>query len=100
MSAYVGARNPDWMAALPDERRLSGLSVPATHDSMALYGGDLAQTQSMSLMTQLMAGIRGIDIRCQHMNNSCLIFHGPIYQRVSLSQVLITLKTFLVQHPK
>lgn len=44
----AGESHTDWMSALPDELRLSDLSVPGTHDSGASRaGGDITLTQSM-----------------------------------------------------
>ena len=37
--ATIGTSNPNWMGEIPNERRLSALSIPATHDTMALSGG-------------------------------------------------------------
>src|SRR5438874_2499396 len=59
----IGYNNSDWMGALPDQLRLSELSIPGTHDSMSFHGGDAVQTQSMPLSTQLESGIRVLDIR-------------------------------------
>ena len=41
--------NPDWMAKIKDETRISRLSIPGTHETMALYWGDAVACQSMSL---------------------------------------------------
>jgi hypothetical protein len=67
----VPALNADWMGNLyakDSTRKLSSLSIPATHDSGCykgglLNGGIFAQTQSMSFAQQLNAGIRAFDLR-------------------------------------
>ena len=51
-------RNWVAMAAIPDDRKLSELSIPGTHDTMAKYGGDVPECQSMTLSQQLASGIR------------------------------------------
>lgn len=94
-----GYRNPRWLTALPDSRRLSELSLPGTHDTMAFYGGDIAQTQTMPLTTQLQAGVRVLDIRLRHYYNSLLLHHGPIYQYANFDDVLATASQFLRENP-
>lgn len=97
--SYNGAVNPKWLTALPDTLRLSQLSLPGTHDSMALYGGDIPQTQSMDLETQLNAGIRVLDIRCWHIANNFQIAHGIVLQNATFSDVLDTVDAFLAANP-
>ncbi|MEA2687549.1 MAG: 1-phosphatidylinositol phosphodiesterase, partial [Candidatus Eremiobacteraeota bacterium] len=58
--------NAQWMTALNNGVLLSELSIPGTHDTMAVYGGDAVAAQTMSLENQLKSGIRLIDIRCWH----------------------------------
>lgn len=94
-----GAHNPDWLTDLPDTLKLSQLSLPGTHDTMSLYGGDIPQTQSMDLREQLEAGIRVLDIRCRHVNDNFLIYHGSVYQNASFTGVLDIVQAFLKQHP-
>jgi hypothetical protein len=52
----------DWMNHIPDSQYLHWMSIPGTHDTMALYGSDLIETQSVNLYSQLLAGIRVLDI--------------------------------------
>src|SRR4051794_16484345 len=65
------ASNPDWMRGLPDGASLAALSVPGTHETMAIHGGAWTQTQEDfgdsggTLAAQLTAGIRMIDIRAR-----------------------------------
>lgn len=92
--------NPAWMARLQDSTLLSELSIPGTHDTMALYGGDAAVTQSMSLDEQLYSGIRAVDIRCAHVNNTCSVHHGIVDQHADLETVLSTLGRFLADNRK
>lgn len=95
-----GYRNTDWMASLPDTRRVSEISMPGTHDSMAFYGGDIPQTQSLPLAEQLASGVRALDIRCRHYYDTFTIHHGFIYQNANFDDVLITVQQFLQAHPK
>lgn len=93
------ASNPRWLTSLRDNVLLSELSIPGTHDTMAFYGGDLAQTQSMSLPNQLQSGIRVLDIRCRNVRNRFPIYHGMVSQRVFFEEVLDMVVDFLKKNP-
>lgn len=114
-----------WMQQIPDNRKLTELSIPGTHGSIARYGlfddpsGFLRRTvahmpllslfadgfrniivdQSLSLEDQLEAGIRVLDIRLRRTKNGLEGYHGPIYQWINFDDVLGTLQHFLKQHP-
>ncbi|XP_072259137.1 1-phosphatidylinositol phosphodiesterase-like [Pyxicephalus adspersus] len=90
---------PDWMSSLPDNLPLSFLAIPGTHDTMAFFGGSLAECQSWSLLNQFNAGVRFLDIRPRHYQNRLPIFHGVSYQRTYFDQVLNDTVTFLKQYP-
>lgn len=68
--------DPDWMGALPDTLRISELSIPGTHDTMAKCGTDMVECQSLKLEHQLVAGIRALDIRARRIWNHFDITHG------------------------
>ena len=97
----------NWMSKLPDDIKLSKLSIPGTHDTMTFHDQDachypiigvLCLTQNMMLYEQLMAGIRFIDIRIKQepTNSSDLkIQHGDVYLDVTLYDVFKYLKIFL-----
>jgi 1-phosphatidylinositol phosphodiesterase len=91
--------NPDWMAGLKDDTLLSQLSMPGTHDTMSFYGGDITQTQSMPLPTQLESGVRVLDIRCRHIADVFAIHHGVVFQNVFFGDVLNMGIDFLKKHP-
>lgn len=93
------ASHPNWMKQLSGTQRLSQLSLPGTHDTMGLFGGDAAATQSMTLVEQLHSGIRACDIRCQHVNDTCEIHHGFVDERADLDKVFHDLAAFLVNNP-
>ncbi|XP_069073085.1 1-phosphatidylinositol phosphodiesterase-like [Pleurodeles waltl] len=90
---------PDWMSSLPDGKSLADIAMPGTHDSMAFYGGAIAQCQSWPLLKQYEAGIRFVDIRCRHYENFLPIHHGVIYQRADYADVLQDTICFLQDHP-
>ena len=89
-----------WMTALPDTRLLSQMSIPGTHDTCALLGGDLFECQTMPLMDQLNAGIRFIDIRCRHIGDVFAIHHDRVYQGIEFGEgVRDVCLRFLEEHP-
>jgi len=89
----------NWISKLPNWKLVADLYVPGTHDTMARFGGDFAETQKMDLKNQLIAGIRTLDIRARHLQDCLPIHHGLIYQRTNLNQVFRIIKEFLVAHP-
>ncbi|RVE67247.1 hypothetical protein OJAV_G00115710 [Oryzias javanicus] len=87
------------MASIPDAQLLSAVTVPGTHNTMALYGGVYAECQSWSLESQLHAGIRFLDIRVRHINGNLTIHHGVSYQRAHFGHVLEGVANFLFRYP-
>ncbi|MFF9768305.1 phosphatidylinositol-specific phospholipase C domain-containing protein [Streptomyces sp. NPDC014636] len=110
-NSLTGASNPDWMGRLPDSTGLGRMSIPGTHDTMAVHGGALApwyyQTQENhgdsadTLTAQLDAGIRSIDIRVRIVNGNTAfaIHHTNVYQNANLDDVLTKTRSFLAAHP-
>jgi 1-phosphatidylinositol phosphodiesterase len=91
----------DWMADIADTRGLAELSIPGTHDAGALhevYAG-LTKCQNLTIADQLAAGVRFFDIRCRHINDAFLIFHGAFDQDQTYDEVLATMFAFLDEHP-
>ncbi|MBI3228861.1 MAG: phosphatidylinositol-specific phospholipase C [Burkholderiales bacterium] len=97
--AQVNAYHADWMQGISGDKALRDISIPGTHDTMSFYGGDIVQTQSMSLDNQLMAGIRMLDIRCRRIDNKFAIHHGFVYQHANFDDVLQAVTRFLAAHP-
>ncbi|KAM4539921.1 1-phosphatidylinositol phosphodiesterase [Odontesthes bonariensis] len=91
--------NPFWMANIPNDQPLSAVSIPGTHNTMALYGGVYAECQTWTLAKQLHAGIRYLDIRVRHVNGNLTIHHGVSYQRAHFGQVLEGVAHFLREYP-
>jgi 1-phosphatidylinositol phosphodiesterase len=92
---------PGWMATLPDDKQLSELSIPGTHESAALFEpiAGTAKCQTLTLAQQLEAGVRYFDIRCRHFEDGFAIYHGPIDEQQTFGQVLDTFSAFLDDHP-
>lgn len=95
----IGIDNPNWMSKLDDNLHMNQLSLPGTHDTMAFYGGDIAQCQSVSLRGQLNSGIRVLDIRCRHIADIFAIHHGVVFQKVYFGEVLDIVTAFLRDNP-
>lgn len=92
-----GSYNISWMAGVQDFRTLSLLTIPGTHQSMALYGGPEAECQALSLIDQLRAGIRYLDIKVFELDNTLYVIHGVIYQHSTMKEVLDIVKGFLTE---
>ncbi|KAJ7458510.1 1-phosphatidylinositol phosphodiesterase [Mycena latifolia] len=100
------ASNPDWMMKVPDSAGLASISIPGTHESMALFGGDLTECQENfgasadTLTAQLNAGIRMFDIRLRvNTGNTFVVHHGAVYQNANFDDVLNKIDAFLSAHP-
>ena len=65
-----------WMSYISDDVKLCDLTIPGTHNTCASKCNILARCQRLSLMEQLNAGVRFIDIRCRHINDEFKLFHG------------------------
>ena len=93
--APLAAHN--WMHSLNDDVSLSQLSIPGTHNSGARYETwpGTSQCQDLSIDEQLEAGVRFLDIRCCHRNNTFRIYHGMEDQHLSFDDVLDTCISFL-----
>ena len=102
--ASMGYRNPNWMSTLSDSNRLSEISVPGTHNSLSLHGGgfgDIVKTQTMTLAEQLQSGIRAVDIRLHHIDDSFAIHHGRVFQEAFFGRdVMEPIINFLDQNPR
>ena len=95
----TGADLSDWMKTVPDYLPLNFISIPGTHDSCALYGGDAVRCQTLSIADQLKSGIRFLDIRCRAVGDSFAIHHGAYYQKIGFGDVQKQCIEFLRQHP-
>ncbi|WP_067518701.1 phosphatidylinositol-specific phospholipase C domain-containing protein [Endozoicomonas ascidiicola] len=95
------ANNPDWMSRLNGNQRLSELSLPGTNGTMVInQGTDIVQTQAMSLRDQLNSGIRVLDIRVRHKENTLKLYHQTVSLNGSFGKdVLQVIDQFLTEHP-
>lgn len=98
----------DWMSGLPSGASLSSLSLPGTHDTLAIHGGLFAAyyeaqenhgDSAGTLDAQLNAGIRALDIRVRVIGGAFTIHHTDIYQNANFDDVLSHARAFLAAHP-
>ena len=91
--------NIDWMKDIPDETKLSEMTIPGTHDSMSLFGICCARTQTWTLIEQMKAGLRYFDIRLRRINNSLRAYHGFVDQKENFDSILVYAFDFLEKNP-
>lgn len=91
----------NWMAHIEDTNRICKLSIPSTHDSGALSGGEFLQTQDLTITEQLEKGIRGFDIRLKATQDSLLgVYHATQFQHITWeNDVFPVFISFLNSHP-
>ena len=91
----------EWMKDIDNHTLLRNVSLPGSHDTMALYSiADLAgQCQTLSLEEQLNLGVRFLDIRLKEDRNSLKAVHGFIDQKASFASINKTVTSFLEKHP-
>ncbi|OHT08809.1 phosphatidylinositol diacylglycerol-lyase [Tritrichomonas foetus] len=92
--------NLDWMKYVKDQKFVSELSIPGTHESCNLIGGPDSVSQRLTLQEQLEIGVRAFDIRCHHISDVFMINHQDIYQGIAFSSgVRDVCIDFLNKHP-
>ncbi len=102
----------DWMAALPEDRLLSELVIPGTHDSATRYVqlAWVTRCQDLGIREQLETGFRYLDIRLGVSGNGdgLQLMHGftrcktgpaPWNASLTLDGVLADCYAFLKEHP-
>jgi len=89
----------DWMKDIPDNTRLSQMTIPGTHDSCSLFGICCARTQTWTLVEQMRAGLRFFDIRLRRIDNTLRAYHGFVDQKETFDHILIYAFDFLDKNP-
>lgn len=100
----------DWMGNVPDETKLSNMSIPGTHDSCTQYVDMryIFQCQDASIATQLIYGYRYLDMRLvldrqtlvlKHNIARCKTSNSPFAGTLTLDDVLRDVYAFLDAHP-
>ena len=92
----------NWMKEIPDNIKISELTIPGTHDSctyqikgLGILVSFAAKTQSWNLEEQMKAGLRYFDIRLRSYNNTLHCFHGPIDLGQTFDSILKTASSFI-----
>jgi len=109
-NSLTAGSHPDWMAALPDGVGLGAVSLPGTHDTLAIHGGWApwayeAQEDhgdgAATLDAQFAAGIRAIDIRVRIVESGTAfaVHHEDVYQNANVDDVATHARAFLAAHP-
>jgi len=93
--------NADWMASIDNSTAIATLSIPGTHDSAARFdlANGLAKCQDLTIADQLAVGVRYFDLRCRHVADQFLLYHGAVDQNQTFDEALATLHAFLDAHP-
>lgn len=107
-------RAVNWMENIPDETKLSNMSIPGTHDSCT-QNVDMRyifQCQDASIATQLKYGYRYLDMRLvlekrsgqetlvlKHNIARCKVSDSPFARTLTLADVLKDVYAFLNEHP-
>ena len=89
----------DWMKEIPDDTKLSQMTIPGTHDSCSLFGICCARTQTWSLVEQMRAGLRYFDIRLRRIDDTLRAFHGFVDQKETFDRILVYAFDFLDKNP-
>lgn len=106
--SLASASHADWMRWIPDNTSLRTMSIPGTHESLSIHGGDIPETQEdygdsgAVLTAQLDAGIRAFDVRVRAQsiaNHKFDTFHGSVNQHAWFDEVLHAFGQFLAAHP-
>ena len=106
-SAY--ADNSAWMSGVPDNKFVSQLSIPGSHDAgtghgvnnvyVVVSGSTYATTQEKNLTQQWNSGIRAFDLRPAIDGSSLRIYHGIVSTNLYMDNALSTLCGLLDSHP-
>ena len=102
--------NMSWMKQVDDDRSLSSITIPGTHDSATCYVRMpyLAKCQVIPIDKQLECGYRYLDIRLNVKDNKLYLTHGPCAclndiapwsNNLELSDVLNMCYKFLENNP-
>lgn len=101
MGKFGGLR-ANWMGAVVDQStKLTGLTIPGTHDSgtCGLDRASVSRCQEKTISEQLDHGIRFLDIRLvpeeRNSVQDCQLYHGTTPLGIWFSDVLAVCKTFL-----
>lgn len=92
--------NP-WMKNVSDDRLITSMSIPGTHDSGATHSiFDVAgKCQDLDIETQLEIGVRFFDIRLQQVNDKFNVVHSFVDQKLDFEDVVEDMVDFIEDYP-
>ncbi len=84
----------NWMSTLPDSKIITSINIPGTHDSATqnISFEPIIRTQSLSIVNQLNAGVRYLDIRLEKKGDEYISVHGIIPNKKDCGAFSKTLK--------
>lgn len=87
----------EWMKNVDDNKLINDLVIPGTHDSGSTHSiFDVAgKCQDMTIINQLNAGVRFLDIRLQLVKNELKIVHSFVDQDLDFVRVLKDINDFI-----
>uniref|UniRef100_A0A6C0JAU1 Phosphatidylinositol-specific phospholipase C X domain-containing protein n=1 Tax=viral metagenome TaxID=1070528 RepID=A0A6C0JAU1_9ZZZZ len=88
-----------WLKELNENIFINDISIPGTHNSLALRGGCWSITQDISILDQMHLGIRYLDVRLKLIDNNLKVFHSVVDQCIDMDEVLKIVKSFLFKNP-
>ena len=97
----IDSRNRNWMKDINESTSLAEISLPGSHDSLALYSlVDVAgKCQDASIAQQLNFGVRFFDVRLQLRNNVLRAVHGIVDEKMTFDTFNNEVDDFLKANP-
>jgi len=97
---------PDWMANIDNNKYLSAITIPGTHDCAAdLHTSEqgamsyVTIAQDFRIDNQLQLGVRWFDLRLHDDDGIMTMFHGPYYLHKNFTDMVLPTLQFLTDHP-
>ena len=90
-----------WMNNIEDDKKISTISIPGTHDSGAIRGGLLYQygkDQDLNILNQLKVGARFFDLRLGLKDDELYIYHGFLNEKILFADILDDFTSFLSEY--
>lgn len=88
-----------WMSQLSDDKKLSEITIPGTHNSCAKNCNFIAKCQNKTIADQLRLGVRFLDIRCRHIDDRFDLHHGIAYLGLDFDSIQTSCLEFLSSNP-
>lgn len=90
----------NWQSKIGDDTKISSLYLPGTHNSGARYSFlDVSgQCQDLSIKSQLVLGVRFLDIRLENNSSGLKVVHDMVDQKLTFKKVLSTCYDFLQEN--